>query len=52
MTRARRTATLVVQPLERLAGPARAAVADEGARLLAFLAADADTREVEIRSVP
>jgi hypothetical protein len=45
----RGSATLVVEPLERLSGESRTAVADEGARLLAFLA-DADTREVRVGS--
>jgi hypothetical protein len=48
MTRDRKAATLVVRPLERLPGQARTAVDEEGARLLAFLAADADTREVRV----
>jgi hypothetical protein len=48
MTRARRAATLVVQPLERLSSQCEAAVADEGARLLSFLTPDAETREVRV----
>jgi hypothetical protein len=50
MTRAGRAATLVVQPLERLPSPCEAAVAEEAARLLAFLAVDAEDREVRVGS--
>jgi Winged helix DNA-binding domain len=48
LTQERGAATLTVEPLGRLSGPARTAVADEGARLLAFLAADTQTREVRV----
>ena len=48
LTRDRTAATLVVRPLERLSGQAQAAVAGEGARLLALLAADADDRRVQL----
>jgi len=41
-------ATLVVEPLERLSGQLRTAMAEEGARLLAFLAADAERGEVRV----
>jgi hypothetical protein len=39
-------ATLVVEPLERLSRKAKAAVAEEGARLLAFAAGGGDVRFV------
>jgi len=44
----RGTATLVVEPLERLSGRSRTAVAEEGARLLAFLTPDAETHDVRV----
>jgi len=43
-----RTATLTIHPLALLSDRDRAEMADEGARLLAFLAADAETHEVQI----
>jgi hypothetical protein len=45
-----RTATLVVEPFERLPAASRAAVVEEGGRLLAFTAADAGSHEVRITS--
>jgi Winged helix DNA-binding domain len=41
------SATLRVQPLRPLAAPVRAALAEEGERLLAFLASDAKSRELQ-----
>jgi hypothetical protein len=43
-----KTATLTVRPLSRLSGRDRAEVADEAERLLGFLAADADRRDVQV----
>ena len=43
-----RNATLVGEPLERLPEGTGTAVAEEGDRLLAFLAADAGTRQVRV----
>jgi winged helix DNA-binding protein len=43
-----KTATLEVRPLGRLAEPGHAAVAEEATRLLEFLAADADRRELQV----
>jgi hypothetical protein len=48
LTVERGAATLVVEPLARLSGQLRTDVADEGTRLLAYLAADAERREVRI----
>lgn len=42
------TALLIIQPFQRLARTDRAAVADEGARLLTFAAPDHETHEVRI----
>lgn len=42
-------ATLIIQPLRRLAAGERNAVEEEGARLLAFLAGDASDRQVRFR---
>jgi Winged helix DNA-binding domain len=50
ITRDGDTATLEIEPLERLSEPALAAVSDEGAALLRFAAADAGTHD--IRFVP
>ena len=44
----RGSATLVVEPFAPLSGRDRTAVADEGAGLLAFLAADAGTHQVRV----
>jgi Winged helix DNA-binding domain len=44
-------ATLVVTPFARLSAADRRAVADEGARLLTFVAADADDHDVRIEAV-
>ncbi|HEY0016680.1 MAG TPA: winged helix DNA-binding domain-containing protein [Longimicrobium sp.] len=46
MERERGAATLLIQPFEPLSAPDRAALEDEGARLLAFAAADAERRDV------
>lgn len=46
----RRNATLVITPFAPLAGQDEAALADEGARLLAFAAADAETRDIQVAS--
>jgi hypothetical protein len=46
MERERDAATLVVQPFEPLSAPDRAALEDEGLRLLSFAAADAERRDV------
>ncbi|MGH9232445.1 MAG: winged helix DNA-binding domain-containing protein [Acidimicrobiales bacterium] len=48
LDRARGAATLVVTPLRPLTGTERTAVGDEGARLLAFTAAEADDHDVRI----
>jgi hypothetical protein len=48
IARARGSATLVITPFRRLSKPERAAVAEEGARLLSFAAADAARHEVRI----
>jgi hypothetical protein len=45
-------ATLVLLPARRLTGIEEAAVADEGARLLAFLAADSATRNIRVAYPP
>jgi hypothetical protein len=47
----RRRATLLVEPFEPLAAEERAAVAEEGGRLLSLLAANADGREVQVMGV-
>lgn len=46
ITRRRRAATLVVDPYDRLSKKDTAAIEKEGARLLAFGAADADSRDI------
>jgi hypothetical protein len=46
-----RTATLTIHPLAPLSDRDQAEVADEGARLLAFLAADDETHEVQVGSM-
>jgi hypothetical protein len=48
MTRDGKAAILSVQPLGPLSGQDRTAVAEEGDRLLTFLAADADRRDVRV----
>jgi hypothetical protein len=48
LSRDGKAATLTVRPLARLSGRAQAAVAEEGERLLGFLAADAEPREVRV----
>ncbi|WP_248961620.1 winged helix DNA-binding domain-containing protein [Sphaerisporangium perillae] len=47
ITRAKRAARLVVEPLTPLSPGQRSAIEDEGARLLAFAAADAGTHDIE-----
>jgi len=47
LARQSESATLRVQPFRPLAAPARAELGEEGERLLAFLAADARSRELE-----
>ena len=51
ITRDRHAATLTIRPFVRLSDDDATAVAEEGARLLAFAAADADTRHVELAPV-
>jgi hypothetical protein len=48
LARDRKTATLTVRPLVSPSSQDRAAVAEEGERLLGFLAADAEAREVQV----
>jgi hypothetical protein len=48
LSRDARTATLTVRPLRPLSGPDRAEVVEEGGRLLEFLAADADRRDLRV----
>lgn len=48
--RANGKATLLVEPFERLARRDRTSLAEEGARLLAFVAADAERRDVRFVS--
>ena len=48
LTRDGKAATLTVRELAPLSGAAEAAVADEGEHLLAFLAADADRRHLQV----
>lgn len=48
--RANGSATLVIEPFERLAKRDRSALAEEGERLLAFVAADAERRDVRFVS--
>jgi Winged helix DNA-binding domain len=48
LTRERRFATLAVRLLGHVPAPDRAAVEEEAGRLLAFLAPDAETREVRV----
>ena len=43
-----KAATLTVRPLVRLSGQDETAVAEEGQRLLGFLAADAEAAEVRV----
>jgi winged helix DNA-binding protein len=51
ITRANGAATLVIQPLERLSKQERADVAEEGTRLLAFAAGDADRHSVRFANI-
>lgn len=46
ITRERRSATLLIQPFESLSKQDRTALTDEGRWLLAFVAADADSRDI------
>jgi DNA glycosylase AlkZ-like len=46
LTTQRKTATLAVEPFEPLSEEDRAAVSDEGARLLRFMAPDATSHEI------
>jgi Winged helix DNA-binding domain len=48
LTRDREAATLIVRPLAPLSTQDRAALAEEGERLLGFLAADAESRDVRV----
>ena len=48
ITRNRGSATLVVEPFKRLAGPEKAALSAEGAELLKFVAADVQGYDVKI----
>jgi Winged helix DNA-binding domain len=48
LARDRKAATLTVRLFQDLPGPTRAEVAEEGERLLAFLAPDAEPREVRL----
>jgi Winged helix DNA-binding domain len=48
ITRQRGAATLLVRPFTRLTREQAAAVAEEGARLLDFAAADADARDISV----
>jgi Winged helix DNA-binding domain len=50
--RERAAATLVIQPVERLSSADRAAVAEEGSRLLGFVAAEAEQRDVRFATGP
>jgi hypothetical protein len=52
VARAGTTATLVVQPFERLPARDRDALAQEGERLLAFVAPDAEARDIEFAARP
>jgi hypothetical protein len=52
LSRDARAATLTVRPLRPLSGPDRAEVAEEGRRLLEFLAADADRRDLQVTAEP
>src|SRR5262245_23920896 len=47
VVRQRRTATLTIKPFRRLSKKETAALTEEGARLLAFAAADADTHDTQ-----
>jgi hypothetical protein len=46
VTRAKRAATLEVAPLDRLTARVRSEIESEGARLLAFVAAEADSHDI------
>lgn len=50
VTRERGAATLRIEPFERLSKQERAALAEEGARLLTFMAADAEAHAVQFTS--
>jgi hypothetical protein len=47
ITRSRNSATLIIRPFERFSRKDSAALTREGTRLLAFLAAEANTRNIE-----
>jgi hypothetical protein len=47
VNRQRRTATLTIKPFRRLSKKEIAALTDEGAHLIAFAAADADTHDIQ-----
>ncbi len=47
ITRSRNTATLTIKPFIRLSKKDTAALTEEGARLLSFAAADADTHDIQ-----
>ena len=47
ITRSRNTATLTIKPFTRLSRKDTAELTEEGARLLAFAAADADTHDIQ-----
>ena len=51
-TSERRSATIVVRLLGPVPGPDRAAVEEEAARLLAFVAPDAEQRQVQVDGGP
>jgi hypothetical protein len=48
LTRERTAARITIEPVVRLSAPARASLIDEGGRLAAFLAPDADAHDVHI----
>jgi winged helix DNA-binding protein len=50
ITRRREAASLLIGPLEPLRKQSRTAVAEEGARLLAFAATDAPAHDVQFAS--
>ncbi len=50
ITRSRNIATLTIKPFKRLSRKDTAALTEEGARLLAFTAADVDTHDIQFTS--